>query len=1198
MQFDILLFEIRRRMTNPMTYIFFLIFAFLGFLGIWRASLGRGLLSRLTLAGQGLVEADAPYALYHFITLLSTFGLLIAMAWFGNAASRDFRLRAFHLFFSYPVNKFSYLVGRFGGAMTGIMFVLSGIAAGGLIATMTPLVDPTGIGTVNIFAFIHPYLVSVFPNLLLAGALFFSLTLLSRQFNAVWAAMACIVVLHFAAIGLVQADFRLIASLIDPSGLVATRLTYSYWSIAEKNELLIPMTGYLLMNRLLWISVAAVVCVVTYRRFNYTIPVQSKSGRMGTPLEVTPGMNIQRRGIVKALQGTRNFSLGSHLRLILHLMEDDFRHLVQRRSFYFVVALGIGLVLVTGYNNIGIVRGTQTFPVTSQVLDALCDNLYFLGVLMAMYCSSALLWRQRDTNVHEIMDTLPVPRWVPLVGKIGAMTLVQSIMMGLVMMGGIVIQLQKGYYHFELGLYYRELLGVQLIFYVLVSVFALFAQVAIGNKLLGFVVTLFFIDEFMEMFGLKHHLWTFASRPPHIYSDMNGYGPFGAAIAAYNTYWVFFALILVVLTMVLYPKGFDTGLKQRFKSLRSRMSRRVTAVMVAGAIGCAGVGGCIVYNTVILNVFETAGNSRRHMAEYEKTYKYWEQTPQAHVTAITAEVDLFPADRCIDVCGKIRLVNETQSALDTLFIQVPTEVAIRDLQLGSLSETIHADSTHGVYLFKLQKPMQPGAATDLRFEFNFVEQGFKDSGVNTRLVKNGTFLSIFHFLPASGYNPYLVSELTNNDQRERYQLSRAERLPPATDTAGRMYTMLGNHADWIDFEMVVSTAADQIAIAPGDLIREWKKDGRRYFHYQAPEKILRYGGILSGRYTVCRDTLGDVDIEIYHHPEHEYNIDLMVESVKRSLEYFSREFSPYQFSTLRIVEFPRYELFAEAFPGLIPFSEGYGFITKYDDTKLKEAYRVVAHEVGHQWWAHQVIGGNVEGAFVLTEVMAQYSALMVSRGEYDRSQMDAYLRKETDRYLRGRGRETEGEVPLIRTNQQTWYEHYAKGFIVMNTLVEYIGEDQINQAIRTFIDNVAFQEPPFTTSYELVDQFKAVTPDSLLYIVEDCFDRIVFFDNEALAAECERGEDGRYNVTLTFEARKWIADGRGAESVHPLRDLLEFAVFDEHGREIGCERQWIDNESTQISMIVDGVPARAGIDPHHLLIDKKVDNNFVDVVLN
>ncbi|MBU8870215.1 MAG: hypothetical protein KOO60_04985, partial [Gemmatimonadales bacterium] len=702
-----------------------------------------------------------------------------------------------------------------------------------------------------------------------------------------------------------------------------------------------------------------------------------------------------------------------------------------------------------------------------------------------------------------------------------------------------------------------------------------------------------------------HHLWTFASRPVHQFSDMNGYGPFKSAIAAYNLYWISLAIVLVVITLLLYPRGLDTGLKQRLKAMRSRFSRPCRIMTATGIAGCLFMGGFIVYNTVFLNEFETSEFTEKRAVRYEKTYNSWENKSQAHVIGIAAKVDLFPAERRVESRGEIRLQNETNSPIDTLFVQVPRAAMVRDLHLGPEAVRVHSDQELGVYLFALKEAMRPGDTTEIHFDFELDERGFKDTDVNTRLVANGTFLTVAHLFPASGYNPYDLYELTDNDKRDHYGLTPKPRLAPADDPTERMRTLIGAHADWIDFDVVLSTSSDQIALAPGDLLKEWSQEGRRFFHYRTPGKILCYAAVMSGKYEVKRDVWGDVGIEVYYHPDHASNIDLIVESVQRSLEYFTREFSPYQFSTVRVIEFPRYEIFAEAFPGFIPLSEGYGFIAKYDEKKVKEVFRVMAHEMGHQWWAHQVIGGNVEGTYVLSEVMAQYSAVVISRGEYEPSRMDQYVCKEIDRYLRGRSRETEEEVPLVRTNQETWYEHYAKGFVVMNSLVEYIGEDRINEAIRKFIAETAFQEPPFTVASDLVDHFKAVTPDSMLYLVEDCFDRIVLFENQAIGAECEPIAEGRYQVTLSYKARKWVADGKGAEIAVPMHDLIEFAVFDDQGRELGRMREWLDegvegetdSGTNEITIIVDHLPATAGIDPHYLLIDKKADNNVVEVVM-
>src|SRR5690606_806884 len=133
-----------------------------------------------------------------------------------------------------------------------------------------------------------------------------------------------------------------------------------------------------------------------------------------------------------------------------------------------------------------------------------------------------------------------------------------------------------------------------------------------------------------------------------------------------------------------------------------------------------------------------------------------------------------------------------------------------------------------------------------------------------------------------------------------------------------------------------------------------------------------------------------------------YNLDRMIDAVKKSLDYFTANFSPYQHRQARILEFPRYQRFAQAFPNTIPYSEAIGFIARVrpdDPEDLDYPFYVTAHEIAHQWWAHQVIGANVQGATMLSESLAQYSALMVMEKEYGRDKMHKFLAYELKGYL-------------------------------------------------------------------------------------------------------------------------------------------------------------------------------------------------------
>ena len=83
------------------------------------------------------------------------------------------------------------------------------------------------------------------------------------------------------------------------------------------------------------------------------------------------------------------------------------------------------------------------------------------------------------------------------------------------------------------------------------------------------------------------------------------------------------------------------------------------------------------------------------------------------------------------------------------------------------------------------------------------------------------------------------------------------------------------------------------------------------------------------------------------------------------------------------------------------------------DSLLEET---IAHEVAHQWWAHQEVPANVQGAEFITESLAEYSALMVLKQKYGDAKKRRFLKYELDRYLQGRGLEQKREQPLLRAD--------------------------------------------------------------------------------------------------------------------------------------------------------------------------------------
>ena len=336
---------------------------------------------------------------------------------------------------------------------------------------------------------------------------------------------------------------------------------------------------------------------------------------------------------------------------------------------------------------------------------------------------------------------------------------------------------------------------------------------------------------------------------------------------------------------------------------------------------------------------------------------------------------------------------------------------------------------------------------------------------------------------------------------------------------------------------------------------------------------------------MVKEEADGVTLEVYHHPGHGTNVRRMLRSMRDAIRYASSNFSPYQQQVARIIEFPRYRSFAQSFPGTMPYSEAIGFITDLRDTaRIDMVYYVVAHEVAHQWWGHQVLGPRMQGTTMLSESMAQYTALMVLEKEYGRRSMRRFLHYERDTYLRGRGKEGIGEQPLMRVEDQQ-HIHYSKGSVVMYGLRDLIGEERMNAGLRAFVDSFAFRDAPYPTALDLHRSLAAVTPDSLRYLLDDGLAHITFHRNAVAAATAEQNADGSWTVTASIACAKLRADSLGRETEMPMNDWLDVGVEHEGGELI--QRVRLRSGVNRLRLTVPGKPKAVVIDPDHLFFDRE-----------
>src|SRR5690606_36476900 len=192
-------------------------------------------------------------------------------------------------------------------------------------------------------------------------------------------------------------------------------------------------------------------------------------------------------------------------------------------------------------------------------------------------------------------------------------------------------------------------------------------------------------------------------------------------------------------------------------------------------------------------------------------------------------------------------------------------------------------------------------------------------------------------------------------------------------------------------------------------------------------------------------------------------------------------------------------------------------------------------------------------------------------------------------YLSARKSEPLEEMPLLLVENQQ-YIHYQKASVVFYALKEYIGEAALNQALRDYIKQVDFQEPPYTISTELYEHLKRATPERYQYLLADMSEKITLYDNRATSATVRERDDGKWELTLGVQVRKLYADGKGNETeAEQLAHWIEVGAYakDDDGadeRVLKLELMQFDGSSDTVTLVLDERPTRAGIDPRHLLV--------------
>lgn len=1207
----IFFYELKYWLKRPATYIYMAIFFMLS---LFMAATTAGIFDSITATTSSARIVNSPIGISNLFNGLTILIFFLFPSIIGASINRDFKSEMHSILYSYPFTKANYLFAKFFSAIVVVTLIVFMIGVGMFIGFRLPGTNSDLIIAFDFKSYFDSYWLFILPNILLFGAIVFAVVTFTRNIAAGFITVILLLFVQGVTESLLSdPDNRYLAALLDPFGASASSYYTQYWTAYEQNELHIPIKEVILYNRLLWLGVASLVFGLVYKFFTFSQNAMSFSLFKKVKGERSIKRNFGGITKINLPKVAYDYSFIQNLKATWKISNVEFKYIVKSWPFISIVLVGLIIVLIN-LADVGNPFGTSTYPRTWLMLQGGGAFVIAINICTFLY-AGMLVNRSKIANVNGLEDVTPIPNWTLFLSKFIAIVKMQVLLLAVIMVSGILFQLYKGYFDIEIGLYIKELFGLKLINYMIWAFLALMIQTVIRNPYLGLFVLLVvsIAIPFLSLAGVEQAVFRYNEGPGFGFNDMNGYGDSLFSYLIYKFYWVLGGLVLMLIASLFWVRGLPHSFKERLSIAKSRFKTPMAIAFAVLLVGFLTMG-YTIYNATNINNDRYSSKEREEMTvDWEKTYKKYENYAQPRIVAVKVNMDLFVDDRDFESSGEYFMINKTQTAIDSIFLNHNDYPST--FKFSHENTLVSEDTLYNFDIYRLKQPLMPGDSITLNFTVKNKPNSFLVS--NSPIIENGTFINNMQLFPSLGYNG---GELTDDKTREKYDLPPNKLKPHPSDSTALGNTYISKDSDWIDFEATVSTSEDQIAIAPGYLQKEWVKDGRRYFHYKMDSKILNFYAFNSAKYEVKKDKWNDVSLEIYYHKGHEYNLERMMDGMKASLAYSSENFSPYQHRQLRIVEFPSGG-FAQSFPNTIPFGGDTGFIAEVDDSEeggIDYTYAVTVHEVAHQWWAHQVIGADVLGATMLSESLSEYVALKVLEKELGKSQMRKFLKKSLDDYLMRRTFERKRENPLMYNDGQG-YIRYQKGSLVFYALSDYIGEDVLNGALKTYVEKVKFQEPPYTTSIDMVNHIKAVTPDSLQYVIKDMFETITVYDNRVKSATSTELDNGKYKVDIEFEVSKYRNDekgkqlfsevGRDSISYLPegktkpilslqLQDYIDIGIFTEKDvdgkmkeEQLYLKKHKITAIDNKISIVVDEKPTEVGVDPYNKLIDRDSGDN-------
>ena len=649
--------ELKYWFRKPAFYIYGVIFFLMG---LFFAAGSAGILDSLTVTTGSALIVNSPLGVMGLFIGLSIFMFFLFPSIIGVSIYRDFKTEMHTILYSYPFTKLNYLFAKFFSSVVVVTLIVLILGLGMVIGFRLPGTNSEIVGSFQLQSYVTTYFIYILPNVLLFGAIVFAVVTFTRNIAA---GFIVIIILIFGQ-GLLEnllanPDNRFLAAILDPFGAAASNYYTRYWTVAEQNELHLPVKGVIIYNRLLWLAIAGLIFGLVYKFFSFSQNALTFSFRKQRGARV---IKSNFGGITKIdlPKVTFDYSLIQNLKATWQLSNVDFKYILKSWPFISIVIVGL-IIMIISLSEVGNLFGTATLPMTWKMLSN--GSAFAVSIMIATFLYAGMLvHRAKIENVNQLLDTTPIPNWALLLSKFIALLKMQFVLLTVIMLSGIIFQVYHGHFDFEIGHYVYELYILRFIQFGIWAMLALFIQTLFRNPYLGLFVLIVILIGFPLIFDslIEQDIFKFNKGPGYSYSDMNGYGNSLPGFFLYKLYWFIAGCGLLICSYLFWVRGIPHSFKERLSIFRSRFKGYALTGFAICLVSFLTIGSAIYYSDNIKEIRYTAKEQEQQTVDWEKTYKQYEHAAQPRIVDVKANVHIYPKTLDFKADGCYIMVNKTE----------------------------------------------------------------------------------------------------------------------------------------------------------------------------------------------------------------------------------------------------------------------------------------------------------------------------------------------------------------------------------------------------------------------------------------------------------------------------------------------------------------------------------------------------------